>query len=75
MSQTDGAAAAEVVDEPPVDNRAALHQKNLMLCVLRALENAASTIRAAFIWDTPNDRNDMNLSDACLTLEHYVDWK
>ena len=38
-------------------------------------QNAPSTIRAAFIWDTPNDRNDMNLSDACLTLEHYVDWK
>ena len=38
-------------------------------------QNAPSTIRAAFVWDTPNGSDEMNLSDACLTLEHYVDWK
>ena len=38
-------------------------------------QNAPSKIRAEFVWDTPNSRDDMNLSDACLTLEHYVDWK
>ena len=39
------------------------------------LDNAPSKIRAAFQWDHPNGSDDMNLSDACLTLEHYVDWK
>ena len=38
-------------------------------------DNAPSKIRAAFQWDHPNGSDDMNLSDACLTLEHYVDWK
>ena len=37
--------------------------------------NAPSNLVARFIWDSPNDSNDMSVVDACLTLEHYVDWK
>ncbi len=38
-------------------------------------QNAPSTIRAQFMWSTPGDMVDMSLTDACLTLEHWVDWR
>ena len=37
-------------------------------------QHAPSTINARFSWCNP-DIDDMPLADACLTLEHYVDWK
>ena len=37
--------------------------------------NAPSTVNARFSWCTPGDIDDMPLADACLTFEHYVDWK
>ena len=39
-------------------------------------ENAPSHVAARFSWDSPvGDVNDMDVADACMTLEHYVDWK
>ena len=37
--------------------------------------NAPSTVIARFSWCHPGDIVDMSLADACLTFEHYVDWK
>ena len=37
--------------------------------------DAPSTIRAQFRWSTPDDIVDMSLADACMTLEHWVDWR
>ena len=37
--------------------------------------NAPSTVVARFSWCHPSDVIDQPLADACLTLEHYVDWK
>lgn len=37
--------------------------------------NAPSTIQARFSWYNPGDIVDQPLTDACLTLEHLVDWK
>ena len=37
--------------------------------------NAPSTVVAKFSWCHPSDVIDQPLADACLTLEHYVDWK
>ena len=37
--------------------------------------NAPSTLRAQFRWSGPDDHVDMSLADACMTLEHWVDWK
>ena len=31
-------------------------------------------VRARFAFMTPDDRGDMSLSDACMTLEHFVEW-
>ena len=44
---------------------------------IRARElNAPSKVTARFSWDNPvGDINDMDVADACMTLEHYVDWK
>ena len=36
--------------------------------------NAPSTVVARFSWNNPGDIVDQPLADACLTLEHYVDW-
>ena len=38
-------------------------------------ENAPSKITVRFSWDSPGDVNDMDVADACMTLEHYADWK
>ena len=37
--------------------------------------NDPSTVIARFSWCHPGDIVDMSLADACLTFEHYVDWK
>ena len=37
--------------------------------------NAPSTVVARFSWNNPGDIVDQPLADACLTLEHFVDWK
>ena len=37
--------------------------------------NAPSRVIARFSWCHPGDIVDMSLADACLTFEHYVDWK
>ena len=44
---------------------------------IRARElNAPSKVTARFSWDNPaGDVNDMDVADACMTLEHYADWK
>ena len=31
-------------------------------------------VRARFAFMTPDDRGDMSLSDACMTLEHFAEW-
>ncbi len=38
-------------------------------------ENAPSKVTVRFSWDLPGDVNDMDVADACMTLEHYADWK
>jgi hypothetical protein len=38
-------------------------------------QNAPSTLRAQFRWSGPDDHVDMSLTDACMTLEHWVDWR
>lgn len=38
-------------------------------------ENAPSKVVARFVWETPNDSDDMSVVDACMALEHYADWK
>jgi hypothetical protein len=35
----------------------------------------SSTVVARFNWCHPGDIEDMSLADACMVLEHYVDWK
>ena len=32
------------------------------------------TVDARFVFSTENDREDMSLSDACMTLEHFAEW-
>ena len=34
----------------------------------------SGVIDARFVFMTPHDRPDMSLSDACMTLEHFVEW-
>ena len=34
----------------------------------------AGKVDARFVFSTENDRDDMSLSDACLTLEHFAEW-
>jgi len=31
-------------------------------------------VEARFVFQTPDDRDDMSLPDACLTLEHFAEW-
>ena len=31
-------------------------------------------VEARFVFSTPHERDDMSLSDACLTLEHFAEW-
>jgi len=38
-------------------------------------QHAHSTVTATFTWSIDDDYLDMPLTDACLTLEHLVDWK
>ena len=38
-------------------------------------QTAPSTLRAQFRWSGPDDIVDMSLTDACMTLEHWVDWR
>ena len=38
-------------------------------------ENAPSKVTVRFSWDSPGDVSDMDVADACMTLEHYADWK
>ena len=40
-----------------------------------AWRHAPSTVHVQFSWSTPHDMNEQSLTDACLTFEHYVDWK
>ena len=34
----------------------------------------AGKVDARFVFSTENDRDDMSLSDACMTLEHFAEW-
>ena len=38
-------------------------------------QNAPSTIRAQFMWNATGDITEQSLADACMTLEHWVDWR
>ena len=31
-------------------------------------------VEARFVFSTPHERDDMSLSDACMTLEHFAEW-
>ena len=34
----------------------------------------AGKVDARFVFSTENDRDDMSLTDACMTLEHFAEW-
>ena len=38
-------------------------------------QTAPSTLRAQFMWNATGDITEMSLADACMTLEHWVDWR